>query len=152
MNRKMQTIGTWGRLFLIAPLLATIFNAKYIAALVILVVMLLWLLHDQVRFVRKAAFWFSIDAVFLALLFGVPLSLGAYNQFWENQGPKSASQLASEERTFDVLCVGWQEASTFERNFGKFAKRGWCKDYVHRLPGGTKQAAETQAASQQLWK
>lgn len=151
-NRKMQTFGTLGRLILLAPFLMMIQNAQYAAALIILLVMLAWLLHDQMRFVRKAHFWFGLDTAFIALLFGVPLSLGAYSQFGERQS-KSASELAAYERTFEVLCLDWRNGSWFDRNMGQYRDRRWCKDYVNRLPGSSSQAvaAETTTAVQ-LWK
>ncbi len=150
-NRKMQTFGTSGRLILIVPFLMMIQSAQYAVALIILLVMLAWLLHDQMKFVRKAHFGFGVDTAFIALLFGVPLFIGAYSEL--GQGRKSTAQVAAYERTFEVLCLDWRDSSWFDRNMGQYRDRRWCKDYVNRLPGSSSQAvaAETTTAVQ-LWK
>lgn len=151
-NKKMQSYGQLGRLILIAPFLMMIQNAQYVVALVILLVMLAWLIHDQARFVRKAHFGFGIDTVFIALLFGIPLTFGAYSQLGDNQGSKSTAQLAGYERTFEVLCLDWRDGNWFDRNMGQYRDRRWCKDYVHRLPGAASQTIAAENTAVQLWK
>jgi hypothetical protein len=120
------------------------------ALLMIGYMIIAWTFYFKTRGLKAASRALAPPSLFIFLI-AVPSFLAGYDKTTLS-AEEQAWELVSQEQTFSVLCKSWRDGTWIDRTIGQYSDRGWCKDYVHRLPPVSEETTASIGTTGKLWK